>query len=81
MSDNLSIFPAQCRAARALLGWSQEELSKKANVARATVADFEREARVPVTNNMLAIKEALERGGVEFIYKNGSGIGVQLRVF
>jgi transcriptional regulator with XRE-family HTH domain len=79
MSDKLLISPAQCRAARAMLGWSQEELSKKANVARATIADFEREVRTPVVNNLLAIQKALEMGGIQFISQNGGGIGVRFR--
>jgi transcriptional regulator with XRE-family HTH domain len=32
---------AQCRAARALLGWTQQRLADAARVARATVRDFE----------------------------------------
>ena len=79
MSDTLSIVPAQCRAARAMLGWSQEELSKRASVARATVADFEREVRTPIPNNLTAIQTALEEGGIEFILKNGGGVGVRFR--
>ena len=79
MSDTLSITPPQCRAARAMLGWSQEELSKRANVARATVADFEREVRTPIPNNLTAIQNALEEGGIEFIPNNGGGVGVRFR--
>jgi len=79
MSDTLSITPPQCRAARAMLGWSQEELSKRANVARATIADFEREVRTPILNNLKAIKKALEEGGIEFIPNNGGGVGVRFR--
>jgi transcriptional regulator with XRE-family HTH domain len=33
--------PAQCRAARALSGWSQEELSAASKVEKTTIADFE----------------------------------------
>lgn len=79
MSDTLSIVPAQCRAARAMLGWSQQELSKRASVARATVADFEREVRTPVPNNLAAIQKALEEGGIEFIPKNANCTGVGVR--
>ncbi len=80
MSDKLCISSAQCRAARAMLGWSQEQLSKRAKVARATVADFEREARTPILNNLIAIQKVLEEeGGIEFIPKNGGGEGVRFR--
>ena len=73
------ISPGQCRAARGLIGWSQERLSKAANVARATVADFERGSRNPVSNNLTAIRAALESAGVIFVEPNGEGAGVRLK--
>lgn len=57
---------AQCRAARSLLGWSQQDLASKANVATSTVADFEREKRSPVANNLEAIRTALKKAGISF---------------
>ena len=54
------ITPAQVKAARALLAWSQQELAAAARVSESTVADFERAARTPVPNNAAAIREALE---------------------
>ncbi|MEO1378268.1 MAG: XRE family transcriptional regulator [Cyanobacteria bacterium J06635_10] len=48
--------------------------------ARATVADFEREARTPILNNLIAIQKVLEEEGeIEFIPKNGGGEGVRFR--
>ena len=80
MSDKMSISPAQCRAARAMLSWSQEKLSKKAQVARTTVADFEREVRKPINNNLFAIQKALEKGGIKFIScENSEGVKLILR--
>lgn len=61
----------QCRGARAMLGWSQDELAKAANVARQTVADFERGARIPIANNLISIGRALEGAGIEFLPENG----------
>ena len=72
-----TILPAQCRAARGLIAWSQDMLAKKARVSRGTVADFEREARMPIENNMSAIQAALEAAGVEFT--NDEAPGVRLR--
>jgi len=66
---NLSI--AQCRGARAMIGWSQDELAREANVARQTIADFERGARTPIANNLVSIARALERGGIEILPNNG----------
>ena len=62
-----------------MLGWSQDQLATGANVARATVADFERGARIPVPNNLAAIRAALEAAGIEFLAQNGGGPGVRLR--
>ena len=58
--------PEQIRAARSLLGWSQNDLASRAGVAVSTVADFERGQRNPVPNNASAIRYALESAGVQF---------------
>lgn len=76
----MEITPPQCRAARALLNWSQNQLEEAARVAKKTIADFEREARTPYPRTLSAIRTALETAGVEFIEENGSGAGVRLRV-
>jgi transcriptional regulator with XRE-family HTH domain len=73
------ITSEQCRGARAMLGWSQDELAKAAKVSRATVVDFERGARVPHPNNLAALHAAFEAGGIEFVAANGSGAGVRLK--
>ncbi|MBX3445505.1 MAG: helix-turn-helix transcriptional regulator [Parvibaculaceae bacterium] len=70
---------AQCRAARALLEWSQEELAQNAQVARATIADFERNTRTPIRNNLIAIAMTFEAAGIAFIPENGGGAGVRFR--
>lgn len=56
----------QCRAARAWLNWSQEELAKAAEVALSTVRDFERGGREPIGHNIQAIERALSNGGIHF---------------
>jgi transcriptional regulator with XRE-family HTH domain len=75
----MSIIPAQCRAARGLLGWSQSDLSEASKTATKTVADFERGARIPYQRTLDDIREALEMAGIEFIAENGGGPGVRLR--
>ena len=59
------ITPAQCRAARALLDWSQQDLAKAAHLSLSTIRDFEKGRRVPTHNNLRGIKLALEEGGIE----------------
>jgi len=64
---------------RALLDWSQDQLADSAQVARATIADFERNARIPMRNNLLSIVSALGAAGIAFIAENGEGAGVRFR--
>jgi DNA-binding XRE family transcriptional regulator len=68
----------QCRAARAMLGWSQGDLADAAKVSRTTVVDFERALRTPHRNNLDAIRRAFEKAGIEFIPENGGGAGLRL---
>lgn len=77
----MSISDAQCRAARAVLNWSQGALAEKAGVSRATLADFESGKRTPIANNLTAIRTALETAGVQFLDDGdvADGKGVSLR--
>ena len=69
----------QCRAGRALVGWTQSQLAKAAHLGLSTIRDFEKGRRVPTHNNLLGIKSALKNANVEFIDENGGGPGVRLR--
>lgn len=75
----MTISPEQSRAGRALLNWSQGKLAEGAGVARATLAEFEAGKRVPIANNLEAIKAALENSGVVFLDADDVGPGVRLR--
>jgi transcriptional regulator with XRE-family HTH domain len=77
MPKGATIFPEQCRAARALLNWSQAVLAERAAVAKQTLADFERGARSPYPRTLADIREALEAAGIEFT--NGNAPGVRLK--
>ena len=76
----VKMYPNQCKAARALLGWSQSDLAVASKVGKQTLADFERGARTPYDRTLRDIREALEEAGVEFIEENGGGVGVRFRV-
>lgn len=76
----MTISPAQCRAARALLELDQAKLAGSANVSRNTVVAFEKGQRAPNPNNLQALQAALEAAGVEFIPENGGGAGVRLKL-
>ncbi|MFG1381253.1 helix-turn-helix domain-containing protein [Xanthobacter versatilis] len=71
--------PAQCRAARGLVDWSQADLASAANVGLSTLRNFEAGRSIPMANNLSAIRAALEAAGVIFVAENGEGPGVRLR--
>jgi transcriptional regulator with XRE-family HTH domain len=73
------IMPAQCRAARALLEWSQQDLADKAGVGIVTVHQLEAGLSQPRRATLDVIRRALEEAGIEFIDENGGGPGVRLR--
>ena len=69
--------PAQSRAARGWLGWSQDELAKQANVGLRTVAGFERGDQLPRPNNIAAMRRAIEAAGVQLLFdKEGLALGI-----
>jgi len=71
----------QIRAARALVRWSAEDLSRHSAVSLRTIRRAEvAEGQMVVTKaNNEALRRALESAGVEFIDENGGGPGVRLR--
>ena len=64
------LCPSQCRAARGLLDWSQEDLAGRAGVSRSTVRDFETGRHELHGGTERLLMNALHDGGVLLI---GSG--------
>jgi len=73
------LTPAQCRAARGLIDWSQTELAERAGVGVVTIRQLEAGVHVPRRSTLDVVRRALEAAGVEFIAENGGGPGVRLR--
>lgn len=73
------LTPAQCRAARGLLNWSQDELASLSKLSRSTIAGFERGEREPTRANLSTLRRIFEDAGVEVIPENGGGVGVRFR--
>jgi DNA-binding transcriptional regulator YiaG len=65
--------PEQSRAARGWLDMSQSDLAALANVSLSTVRDFEKGRRVPIGNNLSAMRMALEKKGIGFSEAGISG--------
>ena len=74
-------FPAEIRAARALLGWSQSELAHRAGVGLATLQRIEQNEGILKGNfsTILKIERALEEAGIHFIEDDKGEIGVTLK--
>lgn len=75
-----AISSAQCRAARALLNWSREDLAEFSKVSRAAIADFETEKRQVRERTVDDLQRVFEDVGLEFIFDkdwNGGGAGVR----
>ena len=75
---NNDIQPPQLRAARGLLNWSRGDLAAAAKTTERTIARLEDGDSAPRASTAKAIRDALERAGVEFIAENGGGPGVRL---
>lgn len=72
----IRITGSHLRAARGLLGWTQEDLSKKSRVAVGTVRRMETFSG-PVgarTETLDKIISVLERAGVEFLNDDRPGV-------
>lgn len=75
--ENISI--RQVKAARALLGWSQQDLADASGVSYPTIARLESQdgtlgGRATTVDS---IRRALEGAGIEFT--NSTGTGVRLK--
>ena len=74
------LMPKQLQAARAFVGWSREDLSKKSRTGIATIQQFEWGGSNPRMQTVLAWRQALQQAGVMFIEDDGEhGPGVRLR--
>ena len=69
----------QIAAARALIGLSKGELTRKAKISTPTLIRMEARfgEAVGLINNVAAVRAVLESAGIEFI--NGDAPGVKLR--
>lgn len=70
-------MPNQVRAARALLGWSREQLSAACSTPIRTLDRLEKGEGAPQQRTLAAVAAALEAAGV--VFTNGDEPGVKLR--
>lgn len=77
----LKVSIRQVKAARALLGWSQDDLAERSGISIPTIkrleaADGELGGRQDTAGRIV---DAIQEAGVIFIETNGEGPGVRLR--
>lgn len=73
------ITSRQIRAARALLGWSQQQLADKAIVSLNAVARLENGIVDSRISTVQAVQKALVKAGIEFLDADQKGEGVRLK--
>jgi DNA-binding XRE family transcriptional regulator len=66
-----TLTAAQCRAARALVDWTQEKLGAEAEVSPFTIRNFEGGKTSPNRATLEVLRRALEAAGVEFLGDRG----------
>lgn len=77
----MNLTPTLCRSARALLGWTIEQLAAASGVGISTILSFEAGQRAPIRSNQTALQQALSEAGVIFLeadMNNDSGRGLRL---
>lgn len=76
----MSITGSQCRAARALVRWSREQISRRSGIDPETIAEFESGRSEPDESLRLKLRQTLEEGGAVFIEDGPEGgLGVRLK--
>lgn len=65
------ITPAQCRAARALLNWSQPDLAERCDIHVQTISNFEKESSTPSKTTLEKIGTILIQEGIVFLDDDG----------
>jgi transcriptional regulator with XRE-family HTH domain len=75
-------YSAQIRAARALLGWSQDKLARKAAIGLATLRRIEQTEGMVKGNfsTILKIQKALEQAGIHFTEDDTGEVGVRFKM-
>jgi transcriptional regulator with XRE-family HTH domain len=66
MVNSTDIAPTQLRAARAWLGWSQDELALRSGVSKHSIARYEQGRSLAYDGTLDKLKSTLELAGINF---------------
>ena len=72
------ITGSQIRAARALLGWSQQDLADKAVLSETAILKLETQRADSRTSTLMKVRQSLEAAGIEFLNRSDGAVGVVL---
>ena len=72
MVNDADIASAQLRAARAWLGWSQDELARRSGVSKHSIARYEQGRTLAYDGTLAKLKSTLEAAGVCFHFGSGT---------
>ena len=73
------LFGAQVRAGRALLGWSQAQLSERSGVSRSVLAKIEAGTSDSRGSTLRSLTRVLEEHGIVFVELKNGEFGVHLK--
>lgn len=68
----------QIRAARALLGWSQQRLGEEASLSQTPIASMEKDVSNSRQSTLKLVVKTLEEAGIEFFWEENGALGVKL---
>jgi transcriptional regulator with XRE-family HTH domain len=75
----MNLTSSICRSARALIGWTIEQLAEASGVGVSTIISFEAGQRVPIRSNQVALERAFVEAGVIFLEADmNDGRGLKL---
>jgi transcriptional regulator with XRE-family HTH domain len=73
-----SISPAQLRAARVWLSWTQDELSERTGVSKRSIARYELGRTAAYDSTLETLRSAFEQEGIRFLFKGARGVGIEV---
>ncbi len=71
-----TMTPEQCRAGRALIGWSVADLASKVGLDERLIDDFEAGRNDPASGTIEVLRSGLMTAGV--VFTGGETVGVRL---
>ena len=77
----MNVSGKQIRAARSLLGWSQQKLGDEASLTQAPIARMEMDISKSRPSTIKLVVKTLQEAGIVFILEEDGTFGVKLKPF